>query len=155
MTALAIWGAVTGTIGTITGLISLFLVLASKRPRFRLTRYWQPSPQVLALVIDNPSQSALMVSRVWPLRSGYTIWANLTSNQGEDSVQHAAKLMAGQNVPLYLMPGESGHFGVRIGTDARPTIVVAWWHRNWRFLRLPYIFSISQRIAEDINNAAS
>jgi hypothetical protein len=144
----AVWGAVTGT-------VSLLLVLFSKRPRFHLERFWKPSPDSLSLVVNNPSPSPIMVSSVWTCPRGYQFRPAQSSPESAlDSVRHAGRLMAGENVPLYLKAGETGRFDISI-EGLRAVIVVVWWHRNWLLVRVPHVFLLSRRIADDLNRAVS
>jgi hypothetical protein len=144
----AIWGAVTGS-------VSLLLALFSKRPRFHLEPFWKKAPNSLSLVVNNPAPSPLMVSSVWTYSRWYEFRPAQSSPESAlDSVRHAGRLLAGENVPLYLKAGETGHFDISI-KNARPAVAVVWWHRNWLFVRMPSFVPLSRRIADDVNRAVS
>jgi hypothetical protein len=148
------WKTVAAWVGAITGTLSLLINLFSNRPRFHLARFWKPSPASLSLFVNNPSQLVVMVAGISAFPPGcYNFRPALTeASSVHDDVRHAARLLSGERVPLYLKPGESGRIDISV-LRPRTVLVVVWWHRNWLFMRIPHIFWLSGRIAEDVHHA--
>jgi hypothetical protein len=144
----AIWGAVTGT-------VSLALILFSKRPRFHWEPYDGSSNNYLYLVVENPSQSHLMISRISAIPKGHKFFPVRRPDSQRSSTHDLAAWEKSKNIPVFVKPNDSRKIRVNI-KDRSSALIILYWHRYWIFpVRIPKILWLSRKIADEINAAAA
>ena len=149
------WKEWTAIVGAVTGPINLALQLFSKRPRLA----WGPSTggadDRLTLVIDNPSTSQLMISRIKAFPTSYGFFPERQESTTDNTMRDVLDRMKKGRVPVLLKPGKTRTVNINTIKEGSWAIVIVVWHRFWLLpIRIPYVMWLSRKVANDVNKGA-
>lgn len=144
----AIWGALTGTISLAMQVVSW--------PRF----YWRSEYVLLndelRLVIENPSQTSLLVSRFISYPKQYKFKPVRLDEETVDVVRDVISEMRTGRLPILVGPGETREVEVEELHDAADrALIIVVWRRFWFIpIRVVKLLWISRQMARDIRHGA-
>jgi hypothetical protein len=148
------WKDYTAILGAVTGTVSLALQIFSRRPRFSWAMANPLLQEELRLVIENPSQSSLLITRFVCIPRQYKCRPIRLQDEAIDVVRDTVVQMRTGRTPLLIRPGQAREIEVEeLHDGAGRSLIMIVWHRFWFLpIRAVKLVWVSPKIAADIRH---
>lgn len=151
------WKTLAVVIGAVTGPLSLWMQVVSKRPRIR----WAPLVGALDGIkvhVDNPSLAPLGISRVQIIGTRPVIYAlhKDAKSEIEYSGEEWHETLKTGRLNVFIEPNGSREIVVRQLKPDHRSVLILWWHRYWLLpIRLPYLMWLSLDVVRHVNRGGA